>query len=635
MLRGRWRADRTGRAEKRRLGSAPQGEAPGAGTAEHGRSRVAADQAPSAAMGRRSRISAQPRARISAATRPLSSSGGRVKGAGAAASRRAWPAAKRLACSARWRGPSPPGSAMKTGAAVASASDSMETLSPVTTTASAQARKPAIGVRPGIAPAVQPVRHPGQGGGQRGGRGGAGAAAGAWPARCRRSPRPGRRCAAAMAGSMPSARTVPPTSSATRGARQRGQRRPFRPRRRQPRPATCGGWRRGSAGCSSPPRGRSCRPSTSRSKRARAEAGPHAMHRRAPPAAPARAPPARRGARPRAPAAARAGGAGARRSRRQPGQARPGPGQARQRRPRPAARCGRARPAVRRCRAPAPRCRRAGPPAPRRPPSSGHGRRARARLRGMADRRRQGTRHGRHPTRLRLGPGRRADHRAHPAGDQGGEFPPGGALHLHQRLEEPGLHRLPQDHLLPPRPEPHLRPRRSRRSAGTSATRSIDVVAGGETAGIPFAAWIADRMMAPMAYVRKKPKGFGRGAQIEGDVPEGKQHPAGRGPDHRRRQQDPLRPGAARRRGDLRPHLRRVLLRRLPRQLRDDEGAWACPCTTSAPGGTCWRCAASGPISPRAALKEVRKFLENPVGWSKAHGGIGSAGGSRGRRTLE
>ena len=51
---------------------------------------------------------------------------------------------------------------------------------------------------------------------------------------------------------------------------------------------------------------------------------------------------------------------------------------------------------------------------------------------------------------------------------------------------------------------------------------TIDVVAGGETAGIPFAAWIADRMATPMAYVRKKPKGFGRGAQIEGDVPEGK-----------------------------------------------------------------------------------------------------------------
>jgi len=44
----------------------------------------------------------------------------------------------------------------------------------------------------------------------------------------------------------------------------------------------------------------------------------------------------------------------------------------------------------------------------------------------------------------------------------------------------------------------------------------IDVVAGGETAGIPFAAWIAERLNKPMIYVRKKPKGFGRNAQIEG-----------------------------------------------------------------------------------------------------------------------
>ncbi len=44
----------------------------------------------------------------------------------------------------------------------------------------------------------------------------------------------------------------------------------------------------------------------------------------------------------------------------------------------------------------------------------------------------------------------------------------------------------------------------------------IDVVAGGETAGIPFAAWIAERLSLPMVYVRKAPKGFGRGAQIEG-----------------------------------------------------------------------------------------------------------------------
>ena len=52
-------------------------------------------------------------------------------------------------------------------------------------------------------------------------------------------------------------------------------------------------------------------------------------------------------------------------------------------------------------------------------------------------------------------------------------------------------------------------------------TESIDAVAGGETAGIPFSAWLADRLMLPMLYVRKKAKGFGRNAQIEGDIKEG------------------------------------------------------------------------------------------------------------------
>jgi orotate phosphoribosyltransferase len=49
----------------------------------------------------------------------------------------------------------------------------------------------------------------------------------------------------------------------------------------------------------------------------------------------------------------------------------------------------------------------------------------------------------------------------------------------------------------------------------------FDAVAGGETAGIPFAAWIAERLELPMLYVRKKPKGFGRDAQIEGALREG------------------------------------------------------------------------------------------------------------------
>ena len=49
----------------------------------------------------------------------------------------------------------------------------------------------------------------------------------------------------------------------------------------------------------------------------------------------------------------------------------------------------------------------------------------------------------------------------------------------------------------------------------------FDCIAGGETAGIPFAALLAERLGLPMIYVRKQPKGHGRNAQIEGHMPEG------------------------------------------------------------------------------------------------------------------
>lgn len=49
----------------------------------------------------------------------------------------------------------------------------------------------------------------------------------------------------------------------------------------------------------------------------------------------------------------------------------------------------------------------------------------------------------------------------------------------------------------------------------------LDAIAGGETAGIPYAAWIAQLLEKSMLYVRKKPKGFGRNAQIEGHMKDG------------------------------------------------------------------------------------------------------------------
>ncbi|MBI0536361.1 orotate phosphoribosyltransferase [Roseomonas sp. KE2513] len=153
---------------------------------------------------------------------------------------------------------------------------------------------------------------------------------------------------------------------------------------------------------------------------------------------------------------------------------------------------------------------------------------------------------------------------------------------------------------------------------------TIEAVVGGETAGIPFAAWIADRMMAPMAYVRKKPKGFGRNSQIEGDVPEGKRTLL---------VEDLTTDGGSK--------------IRFAQVLRD-AGA-KCDDTFVVffygvfPGAfdtmkamnlnllhlcTWWdvlEVCRERPYFEEPALREVRRFLENPVEWSRSHGGIGSA----------
>lgn len=57
--------------------------------------------------------------------------------------------------------------------------------------------------------------------------------------------------------------------------------------------------------------------------------------------------------------------------------------------------------------------------------------------------------------------------------------------------------------------------------AVADARLRADVVAGTATAGIPHAAWLADRLDLPLAYVRSAPKAHGRGNQIEGRVEAG------------------------------------------------------------------------------------------------------------------
>lgn len=50
---------------------------------------------------------------------------------------------------------------------------------------------------------------------------------------------------------------------------------------------------------------------------------------------------------------------------------------------------------------------------------------------------------------------------------------------------------------------------------------AFDVAAGGETAGIPYAAYLAQSVGKPMIYLRKKPKGYGTTSRVEGALTAG------------------------------------------------------------------------------------------------------------------
>lgn len=154
--------------------------------------------------------------------------------------------------------------------------------------------------------------------------------------------------------------------------------------------------------------------------------------------------------------------------------------------------------------------------------------------------------------------------------------------------------------------------------------KKIDAVAGGETAGIPFAAWVADRLHLPMQYVRKKAKGFGRGAQIEGQLLPGQRILL---------VEDLATDGkskvnfinALREAGGNCDHCFVIFFYDIypqGKKILGDLGVTLHALTT-------WRdvlavAKASGKFEANM-LAEVEKFIGDPAGWSKAHGGAAQA----------
>ncbi len=148
---------------------------------------------------------------------------------------------------------------------------------------------------------------------------------------------------------------------------------------------------------------------------------------------------------------------------------------------------------------------------------------------------------------------------------------------------------------------------------------SLTAIAGGETAGIPYAAWVAENLDMPMLYIRKKPKGHGRGAQIEGDFKEGQKTVL---------VEDMATDGGS-----------KVLfvdaIRNAGMQVTDSivtfyYGAFPSSGALEQSGIhlhylASWpdilEVAESKKLFSPEIIAEVRKFLSDPVSWSKSHGG--------------
>jgi orotate phosphoribosyltransferase len=155
---------------------------------------------------------------------------------------------------------------------------------------------------------------------------------------------------------------------------------------------------------------------------------------------------------------------------------------------------------------------------------------------------------------------------------------------------------------------------------------SLDIVAGGETAGIPFAAWVAERMLLPMQYVRKKPKGFGRNARIEGELR-----------DNARTLlvEDLATDGgskkdfvhALRSAGQICDHVFVFFFYDIFTGAIDELESLGIRLHYLTTWRSVLEVARANGYFPQDALDEVEKYISDPIAWSAAHGGLSQAKG--------
>jgi orotate phosphoribosyltransferase len=135
---------------------------------------------------------------------------------------------------------------------------------------------------------------------------------------------------------------------------------------------------------------------------------------------------------------------------------------------------------------------------------------------------------------------------------------------------------------------------------------------------------MADRLMLPMQYVRKKPKGFGRNAQIEGHIKDGERVLL---------VEDMTTDGrskvnfckALRAAGATVEHVFVLFFYDIFPESKKIFGDLGVTLHSLATWWDVLDVAKKSGKFDKAKLKEVEKFMKNPAGWSKAHGGVAQA----------
>ena len=148
---------------------------------------------------------------------------------------------------------------------------------------------------------------------------------------------------------------------------------------------------------------------------------------------------------------------------------------------------------------------------------------------------------------------------------------------------------------------------------------SIGAVAGAETAGIPFAAWLADKLNVRMRYVRKRPLGIGRNAQVEGGDVDGLEVLL---------VDDLTTDGGSklnfarglRAAGAVVEHVLTIFYHDVFPGAAERLGQAGLTLHPLATWADILRSSAAGKISPQDRA-EVERFLADPVAWSTRHGG--------------